>query len=60
MPKEAQKVAHFCSMCGPKFCSMRISHEVRAEAKQQGMQEMAERFRASGGTLYVPSGETQG
>ena len=55
LPKEAHKVAHFCSMCGPKFCSMRISHEVRAEAREQGMQEMAEKFRAAGGQLYVPA-----
>ena len=55
MPKEAHKVAHFCSMCGPKFCSMRISHEVRAEAKQQGMKEMSEKFRSVGGELYVPA-----
>ncbi|MGH8295336.1 MAG: phosphomethylpyrimidine synthase ThiC [Steroidobacteraceae bacterium] len=59
MPKEAHKVAHFCSMCGPKFCSMRISQEVRAEARQQGMEQMAQRFRASGGELYVPAGERQ-
>jgi phosphomethylpyrimidine synthase len=58
MPKEAHKVAHFCSMCGPKFCSMRISHEVRAEAtKQQGMREMSEKFRAVGGEIYVPTAE---
>jgi phosphomethylpyrimidine synthase len=55
LPKEAHKVAHFCSMCGPKFCSMRISHEVRAEAKAQGMKEMSEKFRAVGGEIYVPS-----
>ncbi|SET34265.1 phosphomethylpyrimidine synthase ThiC [Paracoccus homiensis] len=54
MPAEAHKVAHFCSMCGPKFCSMRISHDIRAEAeKQQGMERMAARFR-EGGELYVP------
>jgi phosphomethylpyrimidine synthase len=57
MPKEAHKLAHFCSMCGPKFCSMRISHEVRAEAREQGMQAMAEKFRAAGGQLYVAAGE---
>jgi phosphomethylpyrimidine synthase len=57
LPKEAHKVAHFCSMCGPKFCSMRISHEVRAEAKAQGMREMSEKFRAVGGEIYVPSAE---
>ncbi len=55
MPKEAHKVAHFCSMCGPKFCSMRISQELRAEAREQGMQEMAEKFRAGGSELYVPA-----
>jgi phosphomethylpyrimidine synthase len=55
LPKEAHKVAHFCSMCGPKFCSMRISHEVRAEAQQQGMREMSEKFKAVGGELYVPA-----
>jgi phosphomethylpyrimidine synthase len=55
MPKDAHKVAHFCSMCGPKFCSMRISHEVRAEAREQGLREMAEKFRAAGGNLYVPA-----
>jgi phosphomethylpyrimidine synthase len=55
MPKEAHKVAHFCSMCGPKFCSMRISHDIRAEAeKQEGMARMAERFR-EGGELYLPA-----
>jgi phosphomethylpyrimidine synthase len=55
LPKEGHKVAHFCSMCGPKFCSMRISHEVREEARAQGMQEMAVKFRATGGELYVPA-----
>jgi phosphomethylpyrimidine synthase len=55
LPKEGHKVAHFCSMCGPKFCSMRISHEVRAEARAQGMRDMAEKFRAGGGELYVPA-----
>jgi len=54
LPKEGHKVAHFCSMCGPKFCSMRISHEVREEARREGMAEMSERFRAGGGELYVP------
>jgi phosphomethylpyrimidine synthase len=55
LPKEGHKVAHFCSMCGPKFCSMRISHEVRAEARAAGMHEMAVKFRAQGGELYVPA-----
>ena len=53
LPKEAHKVAHFCSMCGPKFCSMRISHDIRAEAQKEGMARMSEKFR-KGGDLYVP------
>ncbi|MBK0328907.1 phosphomethylpyrimidine synthase ThiC [Rhodobacteraceae bacterium F11138] len=53
LPKEAHKVAHFCSMCGPKFCSMRISHDIRAEAQKEGMEAMAAKFR-EGGDLYVP------
>lgn len=53
LPKEAHKVAHFCSMCGPKFCSMRISHDIRAEAQKEGMEKMAEKFR-EGGELYLP------
>ena len=57
LPKEAHKVAHFCSMCGPKFCSMRISHDIRAEAQKEGMEAMAAKFR-EGGELYVPLNET--
>ncbi|MEL6336417.1 MAG: phosphomethylpyrimidine synthase ThiC, partial [Pseudomonadota bacterium] len=53
LPKEAHKVVHFCSMCGPKFCSMRISHDIRAEAAKAGMAEMAEKYR-DGGDLYLP------
>jgi phosphomethylpyrimidine synthase len=53
LPKEAHKVAHFCSMCGPKFCSMRISHDIRDAAREHGMAEMAERYR-HGGDLYMP------
>ncbi|OCX61179.1 phosphomethylpyrimidine synthase ThiC [Thioclava sp. SK-1] len=57
MPAQAHKVAHFCSMCGPKFCSMRISHDIRAEAaKQNGLDQMAEKFREAG-QLYLPSEE---
>ncbi len=51
LPKEAHKVAHFCSMCGPKFCSMKISQDIRDEAKK-GMEEMAQKYRTSG-DLYV-------
>ncbi|OJG00074.1 phosphomethylpyrimidine synthase ThiC [Pararhizobium antarcticum] len=57
LPKEAHKVAHFCSMCGPKFCSMRISHDIRAEAQKEGLEAMAAKFR-EGGKLYVPLSET--
>src|SRR6186713_1443257 len=58
LPKEAHKTAHFCSMCGPKFCSMRISHEVRADAREQGMRQMSEKFKESG-ELYVPASTAQ-
>ena len=59
LPKEAHKTAHFCSMCGPKFCSMKISQDIREAAKAQndvaeaGMAEMAEKFRATGGEIYI-------
>lgn len=59
LPKDAAKVAHFCSMCGPKFCSMKISQEVRdyADAKEQteaeqGMAEMSEKFKETGSEIY--------
>jgi phosphomethylpyrimidine synthase len=60
LPKEAFKTAHFCSMCGPKFCSMKISQEIRDAAAAQndvarGMADMAQRFRDSGGEVYVPT-----
>ena len=64
LPKDASKVAHFCSMCGPKFCSMKITQEVRdfaaqkgvaeAEALAAGMETKAEEFQRGGGSLYVP------
>jgi phosphomethylpyrimidine synthase len=58
LPKEAHKVAHFCSMCGPKFCSMKITQDVRDFAaslkqKEAGMAEMSEKFRKMGGEVYV-------
>ncbi|WP_313080864.1 phosphomethylpyrimidine synthase ThiC [Pulveribacter sp.] len=53
LPKDSAKVAHFCSMCGPKFCSMKITQEVR-EFARQGLQAKAEEFNRSGGELYVP------
>ncbi|TLX22818.1 phosphomethylpyrimidine synthase ThiC [Thermomonas fusca] len=52
LPKDAHKSAHFCSMCGPKFCSMKLSHELRGDA-EAGMQAKAEEFVAGGGALYV-------
>ncbi len=82
LPAEGAKTAHFCSMCGPKFCSMKITQEVRDFAGKQnqgvegfiaagptgaetaaaskaaaikGMEEMSERFRDTGGELYLPN-----
>ena len=65
LPKDSAKVAHFCSMCGPKFCSMKITQEVRVYAEEQriaaleldqeveqGMQAKAEEFKAQGAQLY--------
>ncbi|WP_150269130.1 phosphomethylpyrimidine synthase ThiC [Paenibacillus tepidiphilus] len=63
LPAEAAKTAHFCSMCGPKFCSMRISQDIRAMARQQdqaeeeaaiaaGMKEKAQAFQKGGYSLY--------
>ncbi|MDQ2082594.1 phosphomethylpyrimidine synthase ThiC [Xanthobacteraceae bacterium Astr-EGSB] len=68
LPKDAHKVAHFCSMCGPKFCSMKITKDVRdfaasmgdnektalgLDAAQAGMKEMSEKFLKMGGEVYV-------
>ena len=58
LPKEAHKLAHFCSMCGPKFCSMEITQQVRDYAaklaeKEAGMAEMSEKFARAGGEVYV-------
>ena len=55
LPKDAHKVAHFCSMCGPKFCSMKISQDIRADAQRmEGMQAKSAEFKERGGALYVP------
>ncbi|WP_241597642.1 phosphomethylpyrimidine synthase ThiC [Rosenbergiella epipactidis] len=66
LPQASGKVAHFCSMCGPKFCSMKISQEVRQFAKdnpredhlpqniETEMREMAEQFKNVGGEIYTP------
>ena len=67
LPKEAHKTAHFCSMCGPKFCSMKISQDIRRDALAQndagaslaaqeaeaGMAEMSAKFRAGGAAIEV-------
>lgn len=62
LPAEGAKVAHFCSMCGPNFCSMKITQDVRDYAKKQnlttdaviekGMAEMADKFKEQGGKIY--------
>jgi len=63
LPADGAKVAHFCSMCGPKFCSMKITQEVREYAERegvaaetvalaQGLREKAEEFRKGGGEIY--------
>ena len=63
LPKDSAKVAHFCSMCGPKFCSMKITQDVRDYAAEhgvdveaaipEGMREKAQEFAARGGQLYL-------
>jgi len=52
LPAEGAKVAHFCSMCGPKFCSMKITQEIR-DAAEQGMQQKAKEFIEAGKDLYL-------
>ena len=69
LPKDSAKVAHFCSMCGPKFCSMKISQEVRdyaggqmADAEKvaaEGMKQKSEEFKARGSEIYIPLAEEQ-
>lgn len=63
LPSDNAKVAHFCSMCGPNFCSMKITQDVRQYAKEnnmdseeaiiKGMQEKSEEFKAKGGEVYL-------
>lgn len=63
LPADAAKTAHFCSMCGPKFCSMRISHDIRKyaaennlntqEAIERGMKNKAAEFREAGSSIYL-------
>lgn len=67
LPAEGAKVAHFCSMCGPKFCSMKITEDIRQFAREQGlaeseaidtgMEQMAEEFREKGSEIYVEAGD---
>ncbi|MCW5680745.1 MAG: phosphomethylpyrimidine synthase ThiC [Xanthobacteraceae bacterium] len=59
LPAEGAKIAHFCSMCGPKFCSMKITQDVRDYAsklneKQEGMAEMSKKFKDEGSEIYKP------
>lgn len=64
LPKDSSKEAHFCSMCGPKFCSMKITQEVRdyaaakglseAAALEQGLAAKSEEFKRAGGEIYIP------
>ena len=55
LPKEAHKVAHFCSMCGPKFCSMRITQDLRVEAERMaGMDAKSKEFADQGNRIYLP------
>ena len=62
LPAEPAKTAHFCSMCGPKFCSMRISQDIRDQfgglSSQQivaGMKQKSTEFQTSGGKVYLPA-----
>jgi len=58
LPKDSHKVAHFCSMCGPKFCSMQITQDLRKEAEAMaGMAEKSREFLEKGGALYVDAAE---
>jgi len=71
LPKDAHKVAHFCSMCGPKFCSMKITQDLRAEVQakgenerkalealaDEGMAAKSKEFLDKGGSIYLPAAE---
>ena len=74
LPAEGAKTAHFCSMCGPKFCSMKISQEVRefarlqnqnadtfvaAEAAEAGMAQMSKVYDETGRELYMGAGDRE-
>ncbi|GAA3227176.1 hypothetical protein GCM10020256_38290 [Streptomyces thermocoprophilus] len=59
-PAEPAKTAHFCSMCGPKFCSMKISQDIRREHGstkdeiEEGMAQKSKEFAAAGNRVYLP------
>ena len=54
LPAEGAKVAHFCSMCGPKFCSMKLSQDIRdQEEAKAGMADKAKEFNDMGGEIYI-------
>ncbi|TVP80834.1 MAG: phosphomethylpyrimidine synthase, partial [Puniceicoccaceae bacterium] len=63
LPQDSAKTAHFCSMCGPNFCSMKITDDVRRYARdkgieaeaalEEGMKEKADEFRKKGGEVYL-------
>jgi len=67
LPAEAAKTAHFCSMCGPKFCSMQITHDVRRYAAEHGLDEQsalaagmhdkAAEFTSAGAEVYLPANQ---
>ena len=58
LPKDAHKTAHFCSMCGPKFCSMKISQDIRADAERaEGLAAKSAEFKEMGSQVYVPAAE---
>ena len=69
LPADAAKTAHFCSMCGPNFCSMKITQDVRDYAAEkgiavdqalaEGLAEKAEEFRDEGGEVYRPRNEVE-
>ena len=68
MPKDAHKTAHFCSMCGPKFCSMKITQDLRTEvlamgdnerAALEGMAQMSQKFLDMGGKVYIDADEAK-
>lgn len=56
LPAEGAKTAHFCSMCGPKFCSMKISHDIRNQSEEvkREMEKKAKEFVSQGSQIYQP------